>query len=123
MAMAGEAEGILGGSHAREEHAAELAGVGATAGARGQQWLFIPSRSVLPQHAGTWHCWGVRATFFGCGSWVWVTAPTERGQGEGAEGAESFPKWRPTWGYWWVLYCSSLRFGEPRAPIALHTAV
>lgn len=33
----GEADGVLGGSHAQEELPAELAGLGATAGARGQQ--------------------------------------------------------------------------------------
>lgn len=51
----GEADRVLGGSHGREEHTAELAGVGAIAGARRQQWLFIPSCCVLPRHAGTCH--------------------------------------------------------------------
>lgn len=42
---------------------------------------------------------------------------TECSQGEGADGTESFPAWRPTWGHWWVLYCCSLRFEGPNLPL------
>ena len=62
-------------------------GVGAAGGTRGQQWLFRPILLCpAPAHRDT-ALSGLRELGSG-----WM-APTERSQGGGAEGAESFPAW------------------------------